>query len=387
MNLTTSVKFPDAYESLDTVTPFVAEHIDGIIASGETIEIFSRESFGFEINTQSYFFEKLHEIAFSEKSKLVAYQYAAGSMGLAMIFKLNSQVFLAYEIEVYGRNREKAIVEIKLFGAENNPALCSIKKLWENTLSTLPNPDIVKEEGTIFILQKTQSGYKMSNVGQVPLKFKECHYMPNVVKKYNFAKEQIVKDNPRGRLVILEGPPGTGKTSILRSMFTEMANAIFINFPAIYLNSLEDPQLIQYFAAVKENYGDRGQKIILVLEDADSCLVPRENGNISLVSTLLNACDGIIGAITDLRVIATTNAKFSQIDSAITRPGRLITHIEVGKLSPEAASACYKEVTGSEFEFHEEMTLAEIYQIINFTEEERALYAREKQPKRQIGFK
>ena len=258
--------------------------------------------------------------------------------------------------------------------------------LWDAYVQILPDPDDKFKEGSVYLLSKTQTGYRLNNIGQVPLAFKDHHYTPKVKAQFEFVKEQLVKDNPRGRLVILEGVPGTGKTSLLRSMFTEMEKAVFINFPAMYLNSLEDPQLIQFFASAREQYLNPGEKFVLVLEDADNCLTPRDAGNMSLISTLLNACDGIIGAITDLRIIATTNARSTEFDAAITRPGRLISHVEVGKLSEKEAEECYFKIKGEHMQFYHPMTLAEIYQIVNFTKEEIELYAKSNKRSGRIGF-
>jgi ATP-dependent 26S proteasome regulatory subunit len=102
--------------------------------------------------------------------------------------------------------------------------------------------------------------------------------------------------------------------------------------------------------------------MVLILEDADEVLAPRENGNLSAISGVLNIGDGIVGSTLDIRIVATTNAKETQLDPAVKRPGRLNVFAHVGKLSPEQCSEIYTRLTGRVGEFSKSLVLAEIYQ-------------------------
>jgi hypothetical protein len=348
------------------------------------IETKSRRSWAQELKYFTEFYEK----AFNAMAENVLSAFSCSKFGTTFLIEDHNQDgFIAINTIVLGANREgddakRYESEIYAIGLERSPLMALANELLE-LLEKIPNPNADKPSGSVFLLNKTKTGYSLTNIGQVPLAYKPHHYSEDVNKRYSFIKEQLIKDNPRGRLVILEGPPGTGKTSLLRTLFTDLDKAVFINFPAMYLTSLDDPGLISFFAQQREQW-EKDYKFILVLEDADACLVPRDMGNISLISTLLNACDGIVGSITDLRIIATTNAAYHAIDQAIVRPGRLISHISVGKLSPSQATHCYNQITGKTLEFTKDATLAEIYQLVNSTEEELEIYA--KQSKKRIGF-
>jgi SpoVK/Ycf46/Vps4 family AAA+-type ATPase len=105
---------------------------------------------------------------------------------------------------------------------------------------------------------------------------------------------------------------------------------------------------------------------VLILEDADSCLERRDGSNTSLVSTLLNATDGLLGDILNLRIIATTNVHKADIDPAVTRAGRLCQFMNVGKLSPERCVKVFKRLQPGKPvpAFNSPKVLAEIYREI-----------------------
>jgi SpoVK/Ycf46/Vps4 family AAA+-type ATPase len=110
--------------------------------------------------------------------------------------------------------------------------------------------------------------------------------------------------------------------------------------------------------------------IILVLEDADKCLVERSENNINSIQALLNLGDGILGSLLDIRIVATTNAEELKMDEAITRDGRLSRLIKADLLDRETACNIFKrlcpnkatpiELIGGD---HFKMTLAQVYKL------------------------
>ncbi len=128
------------------------------------------------------------------------------------------------------------------------------------------------------------------------------------------------------------------------------------------MKELGDPEILPCLTALKE---DITGPMILVLEDADQCLAPRQAGNMSTVQTVLNLGDDILGSILDMRILATTNAKTGDFDEAVRRPGRLSKHIEVGCLNAEKANAVVERLLGNESgsvrHFMATATLAEAY--------------------------
>ena len=180
--------------------------------------------------------------------------------------------------------------------------------------------------------------------------------------------DHVVSDlcerEPCGRLSIFTGPPGTGKTHLVRSILgvvREERQPRFVLVQPSDVKMLVSPSFIPAFVSFsKENNGP----IVLVLEDADECLLPRGSDNVSQIRALLNLSDGLIGSVFDIRVIATTNAKRIEIDPAIKRSGRLCRQVEVGLLSTGHARSVFDRIApgcGLGHGISEAMTLADVY--------------------------
>jgi hypothetical protein len=152
-------------------------------------------------------------------------------------------------------------------------------------------------------------------------------------------------------------------TYLVRSLLGEVPKAAFVVIPPHLVEELGSPEILPSLTAAKN---EMDGPIVMIIEDADQCLVPRragtKDGNMNAISSLLNLGDGILGSVLDLRIIATTNAKEIEMDPAIKRPGRLCKYAHVGPLSPAEASQTLYRLTGKKVAQEESpMTLAEVY--------------------------
>lgn len=184
--------------------------------------------------------------------------------------------------------------------------------------------------------------------------------MPEVLDAYEHVLADLRSDAPCGRFVLLEGPPGTGKSWLVRGLATE-SDALFVFVSPGLMGRMSAPEVVPILLRERE----RQVPIILILEDADLAIVRRAADNLSLVSDLCNLTDGLLAELIDIRIVATTNARRVEVDDAILRPGRLCAHVAIGVLPEEQAAAVYRRLTGRDPEVRlgGARTLAEIYRL------------------------
>lgn len=218
-------------------------------------------------------------------------------------------------------------------------------------------------KGMVFTLAKTMHGYRISHIGLAGSPIERGNYSPKVIEAYDHIVEDLNAESPCGRLVVLAGEPGTGKTYLVRSFLGAVPKAAFVLVPPSLIEDLGSPDILPSLTAAK---GEMSGPIIFVVEDADACLVPRKDagsktGNMNAISSLLNLGDGILGSVLDIRIIATTNAAEPEMDPAAKRPGRLCRYASVDALPPEQAAHTLYRLTGKKLAFQKQATLAEVY--------------------------
>jgi hypothetical protein len=134
--------------------------------------------------------------------------------------------------------------------------------------------------------------------------------------------------------------------------------AVFYFVPVSAADMLFDPRFVAFWIG-EAGRNKKKQKIVL-LEDAEELLLPRDGGNRDKVSNLLNLADGFLGDHLKLNVIATTNATVRQLDSAILRPGRLLGSREFRRLNRDEAMRL-ADAKGLTLPDKADYSLAEIY--------------------------
>ena len=160
-------------------------------------------------------------------------------------------------------------------------------------------------------------------------------------------------------LTILEGSPGTGKTSYLRHLMGQLKDTHRFYFIApTSMKILEEPEFIGFWSSERAAYSDR--KLVVILEDADDALMTRDSDNRGKVSAILNLSDGMLSDFLCLHVICTINCAAADIDQALLRPGRLVSHRVFKRLDIPQAIALATSI-GKSLPQAQDYSLAEVF--------------------------
>lgn len=164
-----------------------------------------------------------------------------------------------------------------------------------------------------------------------------------------------------GKVGLLSGPPGTGKTTLLRAWAREWRNQA--NF--IYVTDAEEFfTRSQYTLKLLFRAQGNHEWNVLLFEDAEEFITARgKDTHKKALRNLLNVGDGMIGQGLRILTIFTTNAMSTEVDPAVKRKGRCFLDLEVPELTAEQAGA-WLASKGSDRRVEKPCVLGDLYGML-----------------------
>lgn len=258
-------------------------------------------------------------------------------------------------------NPEIALCNVSMFGRNLNDVDLTAKFFSERYYVDKPDSELIKPN--FFVITRNSRGGLDTRKIRFP--FTRLSDEEKVLlygeKFAEWERDRFAPSLKKSRgLHILQGVPGTGKTSIVKNWISEFRDScnfyyVPINlFPMLYspealplwLDAVLDedeeeeeiifhrsPHRIKSWIESKTKVKNR----VFIIEDAENLIARRDGNNQDEISNLLNLSDGLLGEALSAHLILTINCKVEEIDPAVLRKGRLSGIWKFDKISKERA--------------------------------------------------
>jgi hypothetical protein len=128
-------------------------------------------------------------------------------------------------------------------------------------------------------------------------------------------------------VLFLMGPPGTGKTSLLRHMIYSHRLKAFVTYEEALISA--DRMFIDFLSDPDD--------ALLLIEDSELIVGSRDSEGNKLMARFLNVSDGLVKTSGKKLVFTTNQGDFARVDEALIRAGRCFDAMRLRPLTAEEA--------------------------------------------------
>lgn len=323
---------------------------------------------------EKYNFDKIFKYLLNKDNVDYTYKYQkTGSSGkMEELVLSNGEWMIEYELNDKWMRGDNIV----FWGTKKN---CEklFSKIKKSILELKSNKSASSVVNTVAVNKQGPYLFPLAYKGKELVK---TNYSEQAIENYESLVKDLNSGNfEAGRLFVLSGPPGTGKTYMIRSLVKDVSESKIIIMEPSLVQRVTGPEFISFIADIKDNNDDEDlieeeaqiKNVLFIVEDGERCLVSRDEsgGADDFITTMLNITDGIMADGLNIAVLITTNQDSVNFDKAIKRHGRLNRSMEIGYLELQRANEILANLTDCKVEelknpFKEsdkELSLAKVY--------------------------